>query len=138
MTCLSSCLTVFWKRRSLGPGLNNCSDFVMISMPGEVWVPNATRGLLPSHESVRGVQASRFRRDVAAARAEAEFHVKASAAIVASAIDAAPKVTMLPEVDRCVAMLVGEAASANRSCCMRSCCSGDERDSKTATVLCQV
>ena len=42
-------------------------------------------------------QTARFRRDVAAARAEADFHVQASAAIVAAAIDAAPKV-LLPSV----------------------------------------
>ena len=46
--------------------------------------------LLLTHALGR-MQGARFRRDVAAARAEAEFHVKASASIVSAAIDAAPK-----------------------------------------------
>ena len=78
------------QRRSSEPCRQSMATLQTANVTISVW--------LAPKQYWRCVQAAKFRRDVTAARAEAEFHVKASAAIVASAIDAAPKVAMLPEL----------------------------------------
>jgi len=71
-----------------------------------VALPQKTNLAVSDWAHLACVQAGKFRREVTAARADAEFHVKASAAIVASAIDAAPKVIIVLELGSSATLFV--------------------------------